>query len=497
MPKEEIINLASRRSLFYPSAEIYPESMSGFWDFGPDGETIRRKIIDFWRNELVEKEGFLEIFGAQILPEKVFQASGHLESFNDPIAQCGKCSSFFRADKLLEEKTGASLPESMKTEEFDKLILKHKADCSKCGGTLGKVRLFNMMMKVDVGATGKQIGYLRPETCQTIFLSFDRIYKTMRQSLPLGIAQAGASFRNEIAPRNTLLRERELGQMEIEIFFNPRKINEMQNWEKVKDYKLNLFLLKDKKIHQISCEKAVKEKIVSGQLIAFYLARTQQLYEKLGIKNEKIRFRELEEEARAFYAKETWDFEIETDLGWIELIACNYRTDFDLKRHGEFSGKKLAVKEDSEEFIPHVFEISAGIDRTFYVLIDHAFRKEKRGPEERIFLDLNPRIAPYLAGVFPLMKKDGLLEKAREVFDLLNEYEFDAFFDEKGSIGKRYSRIDEIGVPFGITIDYDSMKDNTVTLRERNSLEQKRVKIEDLPNLLFKLKLGKIDFTRI
>ncbi len=491
MPKEEIINLALRRGLFYPAAEIYPNSPSGFWDFGPDGETIRRKVIDFWRNELVEKEHFVEIYGSQILPEPVFKASRHLESFNDPIVQCRKCKSLHRADELIQAKVKGIVPESLATTELDKLIGKHKVACPKCKSTsFDKVRKFNMMMKVDIGATGQQPCYLRPETCQSIFLDFQRIYKLSRQNLPLGVAQAGAAFRNEISPRNTLLRERELGQMEVEIFFNPKKINEVEKWKEVENYKLNLMQL-GKEITPVSCSDAVNKKIVSGKLIAYYLARVQQLYEKYGIEVEKMRYRELDNDERAFYAAETWDFEVQTDLGWIELIALNYRTDFDLKGHAEESKKDLSVSEDGEKFIPHVFEISAGIDRTFYVLLDLAFRKEKRGPEERIYLDLNPRIAPYLVGVFPLVKKDGLAEKAEEVFQLLNEYKLDAFYDEKGSIGKRYARVDEIGIPYAITVDYDTLKDSTVTLRERNSMKQKRVKIPLLPDILWKLELGK------
>jgi len=407
--------------------------------------------------QLVEKEGMVEIFGSQILPEKVFEASGHLQNFNDPIVQCTKCNSLHRADKLIEVHSKDIVPESLGTAELDKLIKKHAVKCPKCKGSdFSTVKKFNMMMKVDIGATGDVPCYLRPETCQSIFLDFPRLYKTMRRNLPLGIAQAGKSFRNEISPRNSLIREREIGQMEVEVFFDPDKIDEIPNFKEVENYKLNLMLLK-KKTAEVSCKDAVKKKIVSGRLVAYYLARIQQLYESFGIPVSKMRLRELDKDEKAFYARETWDFEAETDLGWVELVACNYRTDFDLKRHAEFSGKKLSVKEDNEEFVPHVFEISAGIDRTFYVLIDHAFRKEKRGPEERIYLDLNPRIAPFLAGVFPLVKKDGLQEKAREVFDLLNEYEFDAFFDEKGSIGKRYLRSANSGTPFAITIDYDSL----------------------------------------
>jgi len=498
MPRDDTINLASRRALFYPAAEIYASAPSGFWDFGPDGETLRRKIIDFWRRELVEREGFVEIYGCQILPEDVFKASGHLENFNDPIVQCGKCHALHRADKIIEEKTNDIVPESLSDAEMDALIAKHKVVCPKCKGSLKEVRRFNMMMKVDIGATGNQPCYLRPETCQSIFLDFPRVYKTMRKTLPLGIAQAGASFRNEIAPRNTLLRERELGQMEIEVFFNPKKINEMEKFSEVGNYKINLLLVKNSgKTTPMTCKEAVEKQVVSGQLIAYYIARVQQAYNKLGIPVEKIRFRELGKDARAFYAKETWDFEVETDLGWIEIMACNYRTDYDLKRHGAVSKQDLSVNEDGEKFIPHVFELSAGIDRTFYVTVDLAFRKEKRGTEERIFLDLNPKIAPYFVGIFPLVKKDGLYELAEKITNELIDYEFDVFFDEKGSIGKRYARTDEIGVPFGITIDYQTKEDKTVTLRERNSMEQRRVKVVQLPELLWKLKVGKTKFSEI
>ena len=287
--------------------------------------------------------------------------------------------------------------------------------------------------------------------------------------------------------------------MEVEIFFNPLKINEIDGWDEVENYKLNLFLLKDKKVHNVPCKEAVEKKLVSGKLIAYYLSRVQQLYNKFGIPVEKMRFRELEDTERAFYAKETWDFEVETDLGWIELIACNYRTDYDLKGHGQVSKQDLKVKEegDNEAFIPHVFEISAGIDRTFYVVLDLAFRKEKRGPEERIYMDLNPHLAPYLAGVFPLVKKEGLYEKAGQISKELEGFGFDVFFDEKGSIGKRYARVDEIGVPYALTVDFDTMKDNTVTLRDRNSLGQKRVKVSELPELFWKLSIGKTTFEKI
>ncbi|MFH1256847.1 MAG: glycine--tRNA ligase [Candidatus Diapherotrites archaeon] len=495
MPTEEIINLALRRSLFYPTAEIYANSPSGFWEFGPIGERIRRKVVDFWRRELVEKEGFIEIFGSQILPEAVFRASGHLESFNDPIVQCKKCNSLHRADQLIASVSKGLVPESLATKELDALIKKHEVKCPKCkSNQFNEVRKFNMMMKVDIGATGNQPCYLRPETCQSIFLDFDRLYKTMRKNLPLGIAQAGASFRNEIAPRNTLLRAREFGQMELEIFFNPKKADEVEKWVEVEKYELNLMLDGSEKIQQISCSDAIAKKIISGKMIAYYLARTQKLFELLGVPLEKMRFRQLGKDEKAFYAKEAFDFEVLSSLGWIELIACNNRSDYDLKGHAKESKKALTVKEDGEEFLPHIFELSAGIDRTFFVLLDLAYRKEKRGPEERVFLDLQPKLAPYFVAVFPLVNKEGIDLKAKKLHDEIVSFGFESLFDGSGSIGKRYARVDEIGVPYAITCDFDSLKDNTVTLRERTSMKQKRVKTSDLPQTLWLLSLGKEKF---
>lgn len=496
MSREEVMNLALRRSLFFPSAEIYAGSLGGFWDFGPTGFRVKRKITDFWRKEFVEKEGFLEISGSQVLPRDVFKASGHLDNFNDPIVSCKKCTSVFRADQLVEQSTSEIVPESISTAEIDTLIKKHGVKCPKCSSRdFEETKKFNMMMKVDIGATGKQEAYLRPETCQTIFLCFDRLYKTMRQNLPLGIAQAGASFRNEISPRNSLLRERELWQMEIEVFFNPFTENDVENWGEIKDFRLNLFRLSQKKTEVFSCQEAVDKKIVSSRLVAYLLCRTQQFYSKLGVPQNLMRFRELSKDARAFYAKETWDFEVETSDGFVELAACNHRGDFDLSSHSRASGRDLKVKDvlSGKDFFPNVFEISAGLDRTLYVLVETACRKEKRGPEERVYLSLNPQVSPFLAGIFPLVNKDGLNEKAREVYESLQSNGFDVFFDDKGSIGKRYARADEIGVFGGITVDHQTLQDQTVTLRDRDSMKQIRVKIDDLATVLKQLHNGVIN----
>lgn len=485
MSYEEITNLALRRGLYFPTAEIYANAPGGFWEFGPTGEKIRQNVIQLWRKELVKKEDFVEMYGSLILPQKVFEASGHLESFNDPIVQCKKCHSLSRADRLIQERINKIIPESLSTGELDSLIEKHEIPCPKCKGKqFGKVRKFNMMIKTEIGATGDIVAYLRPETCQNIFLNFSRIYKLTRKNLPIGIAQVGSSFRNEIAPRNSLLRERELRQMEIEIFFNPKKINEIENWDEVKDYKLNLMPAGEEKVKETSCEDAVKNKMVSGRLVAYYLARVQQLYEKYGFPLEKMRFRGLEKEERAFYALETWDFEVHTFMGWVELIANNHRSDFDLKGHSKGSNSDLSVNEDGEKFIPHVFEISAGVDRTLQTIIDNSYRKEKRGADERTYLKMPAEIAPYLVAVFPLVKKDGLGGKGREIWKKLIDEGFEAFYDEKGSIGKRYARVDEIGVMYAITIDYQTMEDGTVTIRNRDSMGQERIKISDISDKL-------------
>jgi glycyl-tRNA synthetase len=491
---EILMDLVLRRSVFFPSAEIYGESLAGFWDYGFYGTKIKTKLIQAWRKELVEKEGFIEVDGSQVLPEKVFVASGHLENFNDPLIQCTKCHSLHRADSLLEE---FKLTEGTPIERFDELIKKNNLSCPKCKGKLGKTKKFNLMMPLNIGATGKLKGYLRPETCQNIFLDFNRIYKTMRKNLPLGIAQTGKCFRNEIAPRNSILRIREINQMEIEIFFNPEKINEIPNFKEIEDFKLRLLLNGKNKIEEIKAKDLTEKKIVSGKLIAYYLVRVQQFYESIGIPKEKLRFREVSEEERAFYAREGWDFEVETSLGWIELVANNYRSDFDLRGHEKTSSTNLKIKEGEKEFVPHVFEISAGVDRTLYALLELALREETKKGEKRLFLSLNQKIAPFIAGVFPLVNKNGLDKKAKEIYENLLSYQLDVFFDAKGSIGKRYARIDEVGIPFALTVDFTSLEDETVTIRERDSTAQKRIKIKDSAELLWKLSIGKTSFKEI
>ncbi|MBR9707258.1 MAG: glycine--tRNA ligase [Candidatus Diapherotrites archaeon] len=494
---EKLMKLVLQRSIYYPTAEIYSDAPGGFWDFGPYGNTIRRKVIDFWRKELVQKENFLEVDGAQLLPEIVFKASGHLDNFNDPIVDCEKCNHSHRLDKLLESVTGERYAEGATMKHFESEMKKHKIVCPGCKSKLSKPRKFNLMMPVNIGATKGNTSYLRGEACQNIFLNFPRLFKTMRVKMPFGISQVGKAFRNEISPRNNLVRTREFVQMDCEIFFDPKE-NKVENFKDVAKYKIRIQKQGSKKQEDVTAGNLVKKKIVTGEMTAYYMARTQQMYEKLGIPHDKIRFIEMNEEERAFYAKETWDCEVLTDAaGWVELNPINYRTDWDLSTHGKHSGKDLTVKrEDKTTFTPHVLEISIGTNRVVYSVLEHVLRENKG----RSWLALNPKVAPFDVAVFPLMKKDGLAEKAQEIHQNLLDYDLDSFYDQAGSVGKRYARVDEIGVPLAVTVDYgtigkdDPKQKNTVTVRERDSTKQKRIPIEDLAEFIWGYNNGKTKF---
>jgi glycyl-tRNA synthetase len=466
--------IADQRGVYFPTAEIH-SPLSGFMDFGHTGAVLRRKIIELWRREIVRKTNSLEIEGCVILPKKNFEASGHLKSFVDPLVQCSKCHKVFRADKLIEEATGKAVPEAMEASEFMELIEKNALKCPDCKGRLGNVQKFNMMIGVSIGPLeSEKNAYLRPETCQNIFTDFLKIYKTSRVSLPLGISQVGRSFRNEISPRQGLIRSREFTQMETEVFFNPMKINDFPEFEKYKNFELHLKLIGNE-TQSIAAGKAVEKGIISGKLVAYYLAVAQEFFDKCGLDPKNMRFRELEANARAFYSKETWDFEVKTDIGWLELVACNYRTDFDLSSHSKVSGTDLSVVEDEEKFIPHVFELSMGLDRIFYAVLENSISERDGKPVLKFPRSLNPLDVVIL----PLVRKDGIDDKARKIHEMLKTA-FETKYDEKQSIGKRYVIYDHLGVPLAITVDYDTLKDETVTLRDRDSMKQIRVKINDL-----------------
>lgn len=478
----DLMNLALRRNIFYPTSEIYPNSPAGFYDYGPMGVKIRNKVVDFWRKHLVEELNGIEIDGCQILPESVFRASGHLDSFFDPVVKCSKCGSFYRVDKLLE-KFDITVGEKTSLPELDKLIVEKNAKCEKCKSRFEKAFHFNMMYKVNIGVGEGTPAYLRPEACQPIFLDFLRVYKNARRDLPLPICQIGKAFRNEINPKNGLIRVREMTQMDIEMFFDHDKINDFPIKE-FENLELPVFLLSSKKeVEFIKIKDLQKQKKINFGVEAFLLAKEYEFFKKLGFKEKEMRFREVSKDDRAFYSLATWDFEVKTDeLGWVELVANNYRTDHDLKGHAKGSGTNLEVLSGEKKVLPHVFEISMGTDRVTYTLLANSIE----GLNEKLVLKLNKEIMPYSCAVFPLMDKDGMGEKAQKIYKDLKEQGFEVIFDEKGSIGKRYARVDEIGVRYAFTVDYDTVEKDTVTVRDAWTTKQERIKTADVKDWLGK-----------
>jgi glycyl-tRNA synthetase len=479
MSSEDVTRLAQQKGFFFRAADSYPNSPAGFWDYGPLGVSMRNKFVELWRRMLVRKDGMVEIDGTQILPRAIFEASGHLQGFTDPIVQCSKCGSVYRPDKLIEEKTGRQTPEKLADAEYDRMLESGGIKCSKCGSKLSGTKRFNMMFRVNVGAVQEE-AYLRPETCQSIFLDFPLLFKTQRIKLPVGFAQVGKSFRNEIAPRQSLVRERELNQAEVEVFFNPKRVN-LPKFQSKLDTRVSI-VTQDGQTLDIDVREAIAKGLVPNLLIGYYLAMILEFYAAAGIGRENLRFRMLSDEDRAFYSKVAYDLEVKTPLGWREHVACNYRSDYDLGRHSQVSGSDFTVDDDGEKVLPHVFELSMGVDRSVYTILENSVKSDG----ERRTLALKPYLAPRTVGVFPLVNKDGLPELATKILAPLVDTT-EAFYDDSGSIGRRYARADEIGVPYCVTVDYDSQKDGTVTLRERDSREQVRLKIDELPGKIREL----------
>ena len=373
MNYEDIMKLALERGFYFPGSEVYGAAPAGFWEYGPTGVSIKNKFLELWRQQFVRRDGMMEIDGSQIMSKSVFEASGHLGNFADPIVKCKKCKSTFRADKLIADASEIEIPESADLKEFDQVIREKAISCSKCDGELDEVKKFNMMFKVGIGPEEEE-AYLRPETCQSIFVDFPRLFKTMRGKLPIGIAQVGKSFRNEIAPRQSLLRLREFYQAEIEVFCNPTKLDHSEKFSEVENTTLRIQIGNERK--EITCKEAVQSGILPNEFVAYYLGLLSEFYEKTGIDMNKSRFRKLGEKEKAFYAEIAFDFEVETTIGWLELVACNYRSDYDLSSHANKSKEKFEVMDNDEKVLPHVFEISMGIDRSLYTILEHGYRND-------------------------------------------------------------------------------------------------------------------------
>lgn len=447
MDIESFVSFCKRRGFVYQNSEIYG-GFAGFYDYGPIGVEILRNIKNEWWNSLIhQNEEIVGIEGTLITHPKVWKASGHTDEFIDYISECKKCGQSFRADHLILDKTGKKV-EGMKSSDLNGLIKKENIKCPTCKGELKNSVEFNLMFKTQIGPGKGETSYLRPETAQLIYLNFKNILDTTRLKIPFGIAQIGKAFRNEISPRNFLFRMREFQQMEMQYFISEKDADKY--FEKWKKYRL-------------------------------------KWYKEIGINNKKIRTVEHTKEELAHYAKKAIDIEYKFDFGWKEIEGVHNRGDWDLKQHQKFSNQKLDYFDEKtkKRYIPWIIETSAGLDRIFLAVLMDSYKEETVKGRKRIVLKLHPKIAPYKAAVFPLVKKDGLPKKAKEIYKKIKEC-FPAFYDEKGSIGKMYRRMDEIGTCYCVTVDHQTLEDNTVTIRERDTMKQKRIDVENIIKEIYK-----------
>jgi glycyl-tRNA synthetase len=495
---QRLEDLALRRGFWWPSGEIYG-GLAGFFDYGPLGTSLKQKFEALWRKWFLDEPNFYEIDPTLVMPQQVFVASGHAQHFIDPTARCSRCGTLHRADAIMEEFLHESF-EGKTPEELAALIAKYDVRCPACKGKLEQIGVLNMMFPLTVGTgSGAASAYLRPETAQSAYVAFKRAWATMRKPLPFGLAVIGKAFRNEISPRNVLLRMREFTQAELQIFFDPERINIHPNFEKIMDYKLRLFSVADRKsgtLTEISCRDAVA-RLRLPQMYVWYLAKIQKFYlELLGIFPENFRFRELSEQERAFYNRIHWDVELNMpSIGFKEVGGLHYRGDHDLSGHQRVSKQAMSITIEKNTFVPHVLELSFGVDRNVYSLLDLAYTEEL----ERTVLKLPRLLGPYDAIVCPLLSRDGLPEIAQKIVEELIKTNFKIFYDETGSIGRRYRRADEVGIPAAVTIDHQTQKDGSVTLRDRDSMIQIRVDADQLCSALYRFlhgealeKLGKV-----
>jgi glycyl-tRNA synthetase len=473
---EEILRIALSRGIFFHASDIFSDNISGFWDYGPIGVRILNNLLEQWRQTVYSMNG-LEISGSVVLPKIVLQASGHEANFFDMEIKCKNCGAVYRVDKLLEEKDSSKNFEGLTDEQYLDYIKQYNIKCSKCGGELSEIKKFGTMFPIKVGEDVQ--AYLRPEACQSIFLDFKRIFEVYGKKLPMTVAQVGKAFRNEISPRNTLLRQREFYQNDIEIFFAE------DNFTIEKDFDINVYDKEDTSIGKISVKDALSKGVIKSNATAYGIAKVHEFLLRVGFKNDDIRYRKLYED-KAFYSVESFDIEIKKQDSWVELVACNNRGEHDLLSYEKFGAKGLRV----DGSIPKVFEISMGTDRLFYLLLFSAFRKD----DQRSWFSMNSSISPYKAAIFPLVSKDNLDAKAKEIFES-SMYRNNLLYSETGSIGKRYRRAEEVGIKIAFTVDYDTVEDNTITARESDSMKQFRINLSDIDKVIFDS--SKVDFDEL
>ena len=567
---ENVMELARRRGFIWPTSECYG-AVAGFIDYGPLGAMMKRRIENIWRDFYVIREGYYEIECPTIAQEAVFIASGHVAGFADKMCQCPHCREYLRADHVAEG-GGIRNASTMKNEELSAALATCR--CLACEEVLGTVEVFqfNLMFRTMIGPGSQRTGYLRPETAQGMFVDFTRLLRFYRDKLPFGAVQIGKSYRNEISPRQGMIRLREFTQAEAEIFVHPDEKDHHPSFQRYANYRMPLLTsdqqLACKEAVSLSMREAVDKGVIANEYVAYYVALTHELMITIGIKPERLRFRQHLPDELAHYANDCWDAEIFSPrFGWVETVGIADRTDYDLNAHAKQSGTPMTVfiqyKEprkvprrriipnmgvlgkqyrtkakaifaalatatpDSsgadvvvdgekihippdlfevrdeivevrgEDIVPHVIEPSYGIDRMCYAVLEQAYDEDTADGEKRIVMRFSPNVAPVQVAVFPLMSRDGLDTIAQEIAGKLQKKGILAEYDDSGAIGRRYRRQDEIGTPFAITVDYDTKENNTVTLRDRDSMRQVRVFINKLPEVVGSLVEGSLTFGEI
>ena len=564
---ENVMELAKRRGFIWPTSECYG-AVAGFIDYGPLGAMMKRRVENIWRDFYIVQEGYYEIECPTIAQEAVFIASGHVKGFSDKMCQCPHCREYLRADHVAEAGKihNASV---MKNEDLAAAITSCK--CPACEETLGNVEVFNfnLMFSTAIGPGSQRVGYLRPETAQGMFVDFSRLLRFYRDKLPFGAVQIGKSYRNEISPRQGMIRLREFTQAEAEIFVHPDEKNSHPSFGRYKDYRMPLLThVQQQRCEapvELSMQEAVDMGIIANEYVAYYVALTHELLVTLGIKSERLRFRQHLPDERAHYATDCWDAEVFSPrFGWVETVGIADRTDYDLRAHATQSGtpmtvfiqydepkkthrrriipnmsvlgklyrtkakaifaaletalptpegadieigdEKIHIPADlfevrdevidtrGEDIVPHVIEPSYGIDRMCYALLEQAYDEDTAEGEKRTVMRLSPKVAPVQVAVFPLMTRDGLDTIAREITHAFHKNGILAEYDDSGAIGRRYRRQDEIGTPYAITVDYDTKENKSVTLRDRDTMEQVRLPIGELTGTVRALVEGRITF---
>jgi glycyl-tRNA synthetase len=570
---DRLAELAKRRGFFLQSAGVYG-GVAGFYTYGPHGAALKDNVEDAWRDRFVTREGHMEISAPDVMPEAVFEASGHLDGFDDMIVDCPNCNASHRADHLVEDNTAIEEAESLPVAEVADLLAEHDIACPACGTPLAgePVDEFNLMFETNIGPGSSSPGYLRPETAQGIFVEFPQLAEYARNQLPFGVAQIGKAYRNEISPRKSLVRVREFTQAELEHFIDPE--TDEPPLERVADVTLPLYSVEDQQsdggVRELTVREAIDEGVVADPWIAYYLGVSTGWYERVGIDMDRFRYRQHLPGELAHYAADCWDAEAELGGDWVEITGFASRGDYDLTKHADHSGESFSVfkqyddpitverptvdpdmsylgpefgdaaaevagaletlveqdpsafegdsvtvevegqshtvpvehtgfavkerTETGEHVTPHIVEPSFGVGRLVYAVLAHAYREDEVDGEVRTYLALPPEVAPTTVGVFPLMDRDGLAERAREVERDLRETGLAVTYDDAGAIGRRYRRQDEVGTPFCVTVDYDTLEDGTVTVRDRDTTAQRRVPTAELAATLTALRDGTQSF---